>query len=127
MPRPVIAAEAFPASGRLTDLLSVIKHHRPPPHGEKHRTHGLADFHAEATPFLRAGDADLVVIFRVAQGLMEAAAGERELVQVVCPFSGIVNALQRIVGRIIVNSVEARIQQLVEHVSLQLVGMADRH
>ena len=79
---------------------------------------GLADFHAEAAPFLRAGEADFVVVFRVAQGFVETLAGESERIEIVRPFAGFVDAFQHVVARIVIDRVETGVQQFVEHMAV---------
>jgi hypothetical protein len=65
----------------------VIEHHRTSAHGEEHGGYGATDIHAKPTPFLGTREANLIVVFRIPQGLVESPTREGEWIEIIRPFS----------------------------------------
>ena len=93
-------SEAFRANGRFAHLLAVIDHHRSAAHGEKHGAGRSPHLHAMTAPHLRVGEANLIVIFRIAQRAVETHAGEGERIKVFdVPLSIVEEWLQEQIGQ----------------------------
>ena len=110
----ILAAEALGAVGRLADFLAVVEHHGTAREAEEDCRNRAADIRAEVRPMPFAGEADFVMVFRVAEGIVEDELAHGLAVDVVRPASAIVDFLEHVVGGVVVNGVEARGEE-VEH------------
>ena len=117
-----VASETPGFKGRLPHFLAAVKHDGPLPHRKQDGGHRFANLHTMPAPGLRVGKAHFVVVFGVAQRLVEARSGEGEGIEIIGPLAVVVNPFERVVHRIVIDRIESRPQQFIEHVAMTQLG-----
>ena len=108
----IIGPETLRTRSRFAHLLTVVKHDRPARESEKQGRNRTSDLHARPTPLRCGGQAHFIVVLGVAQGVIEKEKARTHLVEVIGRGGAFVNLLQRIVGDVVVDGIETRIEQL---------------